>query len=108
MRKFNLYLLLFLISLFFPLDSSSQQDNVLKIGVASMITPVDTVKYYQEIIDYIGEQIYQPVQMVHRRTYAEMDGLLERGEVKEPGALQSVALRIILLMFFSSFQLFYE
>ena len=47
-----------------------------------MITPVDAVTYYQEIIDYIGEQIKQPVQMVHRRTYEEMDSLLERGEVK--------------------------
>jgi phosphonate transport system substrate-binding protein len=47
-----------------------------------MITPVDAVKYYQEIIDYIGEQIKQPVQMIHRRTYEEMDSLLERGEVK--------------------------
>jgi len=56
--------------------------EVIKIGVASMITPVDAVKYYQEIVDYIGEQINQPVQMVHRRTYEEMDSLLERGEVK--------------------------
>jgi len=47
-----------------------------------MITPVDTVKYYQEIIDYIGARIGQPVRMVHRRTYEEMDGLLERGEVQ--------------------------
>ena len=57
------------------------QQKSLKIGVSSMITPVDTVKYYQEVIDYIGEQIKQPVQMVHRRTYEEMDVLLERGEV---------------------------
>lgn len=54
----------------------------LKVGVASMITPVDAVKYYQEIIDYIGKEINYPVQMVHRRTYEEMDSLLERGEVK--------------------------
>ncbi len=54
----------------------------IKIGVASMITPVDAVKYYQDVIDYIGEQIGQPVQMVHRRTYDEMDFLLEKGEVK--------------------------
>ena len=47
-----------------------------------MITPVDAVRYYQEIIDYIGEQIRQPVQMVHRRTYDEMDKMLENGEVK--------------------------
>ncbi len=55
---------------------------IIKIGVASMVTPVDAVRYYQEIIDYIGEQIKRPVRMVQRRTYEEMDALLERGEVK--------------------------
>ncbi|MBI5418745.1 MAG: phosphate/phosphite/phosphonate ABC transporter substrate-binding protein [Deltaproteobacteria bacterium] len=63
------------------LRSAAQQEPI-RIGVSSMITPVDAVKYYQEIIDYIGGRIQQPVQMVHRRTYEEMDGLLERGEVK--------------------------
>ncbi len=65
-------------------DGKLQSGHVrpLKVGVASMITPVDTVKYYQEIIDYIGEKTGMPVQMVHRRTYEEMDALLERGEVK--------------------------
>jgi phosphonate transport system substrate-binding protein len=64
-----------------PLPSAAQQETI-RIGVASMITPVDTVKYYQEIIDYIGGRVGVPVQMVHRRTYDEMDRLLERGEVK--------------------------
>ncbi|MBF0459247.1 MAG: phosphate/phosphite/phosphonate ABC transporter substrate-binding protein [Nitrospirae bacterium] len=63
-------------------DSSAERNNVVKIGVASMTTPVETVKYYQDIIDYIGEQIKQPVQMVYRRTYGEMDTLLEKGEVQ--------------------------
>ncbi len=64
-----------------PPVSPAPQEPIL-IGVSSMITPVDTVKYYQEIIDYIGARIHRPVRMVHRRTYEEMDGLLERGEVK--------------------------
>jgi phosphonate transport system substrate-binding protein len=63
-----------------PLSPASREP--VRIGVSSMITPVDTAKYYQEIIDYIGARIRQPVRMVHRRTYEEMDGLLERGEVK--------------------------
>jgi phosphonate transport system substrate-binding protein len=84
MRKFNLKAFLFiaLILIFSPNSSSPQQDKAVKIGVASMITPVDAVKYYQDVIDYIGEKIGQPVEMVHRRTYKEMDSLLERGEVK--------------------------
>ncbi|MBF0465104.1 MAG: phosphate/phosphite/phosphonate ABC transporter substrate-binding protein [Nitrospirae bacterium] len=47
-----------------------------------MTTPVDAVKYYQDVIDYIGQQIKQPVQMVYRRTYSEMDSLLKKGEVE--------------------------
>lgn len=77
-----LSIMLLLFSLYSPSVTFAEKNNVLKIGVASMITPVDTVKYYQEIIDYIGEQIKQPVQMVHKRSYEEMDMLLERGEVK--------------------------
>lgn len=67
--------------LFFP-TGSALAAGVVKIGVASIITPVNTVKYYQDIIDYVGEEIGQPVQMVHRRTYEEMDELLEKGDVK--------------------------
>jgi phosphonate transport system substrate-binding protein len=77
-------LLLFFVSLL-PLlithNTFALPDKVVKIGVASMITPVNTVKYYQDIIDYVGEKIGQPAQMVHRRTYKEMDALLEKGDV---------------------------
>lgn len=65
-----------------PINSYPHQNNVIKIGVSSMITPVEAVKYYQDVIGFIGEQIKQPVMMVHRRTYDEMDSLLEKGEVK--------------------------
>lgn len=92
-RRIAALTLLFLSVVFFPLTTANSGNNEagsgkaiqqtpLKIGVASMITPVDAVKYYQDVIDYIGEQIGQPVQMVHRRTYDEMDSLLEKGEVK--------------------------
>lgn len=78
--------LLLIVVLFILLVGHTQPTHAaeppLKIGVASMITPVDAVKYYQDVIDYIGKEIGRPVQMVHRRTYEEMDALLERGEVK--------------------------
>lgn len=83
MRYLSLKALAFLFGSLILLSTAAMaRQEVIKIGVASMITPVDAVKYYQEIIDYIGEHINQPVQMVHRRTYEEMDALLERGEVK--------------------------
>lgn len=63
-----------------PLYSQNNQKPV-KIGVVSMITPVDTVKYYQEIIDYIADKIGMPVELVYRKSYDAMDRLLEKGEV---------------------------
>ncbi len=82
MKLFLSILFSFFVFFHSPADLFSKDDKILKIGVSSMITPLDAVKYYQEIIDYIGEEIKQPVQMVHRRTYEEMDRLLEKGEVK--------------------------
>jgi phosphonate transport system substrate-binding protein len=68
--------------LFLPLSSYAQSEKKpIRIGVASMITPVDAVKYYQEIVDYISEKLGEPVEMVLRRTYDEMDRMLEKGKV---------------------------
>ena len=80
-------LLLLLLTLAFvicnPSGTLAQPSGAIKIGVASMITPIDAVKYYQDVIDYIGEQIGRPVQMVHRKTYDEMDSLLEKRPLHE-------------------------
>ncbi len=57
-------------------------EETLKIGVAAMISPKETVKYYREIVEYISKKIGKPVEMVQRETYDEMDALLEKGEVK--------------------------
>jgi phosphonate transport system substrate-binding protein len=47
-----------------------------------MITPVDSVKYYQELIDYMSEKLGMPVEMVYRKSYDEMDKMLENREVE--------------------------
>ncbi len=60
---------------------SQNNQTPLRIGVVSMITPVDTVKYYQEIIDYIAAGLDVPVEMVYKKTYDEMDKMLEKGDV---------------------------
>ena len=59
----------------------SASDKPLRIGIASMITPVDTVRYYQDIVDYISEKLHMPAEMVNRKTYAEMDNLLKHEKV---------------------------
>jgi phosphonate transport system substrate-binding protein len=46
-----------------------------------MITPVSAVKYYQQVVDYLGKKLNLPAIMVHRTTYDEIDILLEEGKV---------------------------
>jgi ABC-type phosphate/phosphonate transport system substrate-binding protein len=51
--------------------------TTIKVGVASMITPVSAVKYYQQVVDYLGGKLGMPAEMVHRTTYDEIDVMLE-------------------------------
>ncbi|MDA8090289.1 MAG: phosphate/phosphite/phosphonate ABC transporter substrate-binding protein [Nitrospiraceae bacterium] len=92
-RRKRIDLLVLLLVLFFsiPLQNSSMaalavtqkavQKLPLRIGIASMITPVGTVRYYQDIVDYLGKKLGMPVRMVYRTDYADMDRLLEKGNV---------------------------
>lgn len=56
-------------------------DKRIKIGVASMVTPISAVKYYQAIIDYLAEKLGEPIEMVHRTTYDEIDRMLEENRL---------------------------
>jgi phosphonate transport system substrate-binding protein len=96
MQRRGIFFIIFVFIFFLPgslQDSHAlQQENVqgkkqdskqpIRIGVASMISPVDAVKYYQDIIDYLAENLEMPVKMVNRKTYDEMDRLIEKGEVE--------------------------
>jgi phosphonate transport system substrate-binding protein len=46
-----------------------------------MISPRETLEVYGEIVDYIGQKLGRPTQLIQRRTYAEVNHLLETGEV---------------------------
>ena len=61
--------------------TSALSQTPLRAGVASMITPVSAVKYYQQVVDYIGTKLGVPAEMVHRTTYDEIDVLLENNAV---------------------------
>ncbi len=76
--------LLIAFTLFFSLSPSSQlhaSEETLRAGVASMITPVSAVKYYQQVVEYIGDKLGRSAEMVHRTTYDEIDVMLEKSEI---------------------------
>ena len=53
----------------------------LKIAVSAMISPEETLVYYEDLLDYISEKTNRPVELVQRETYAEINELLELQEL---------------------------
>ncbi|MFV0665821.1 phosphate/phosphite/phosphonate ABC transporter substrate-binding protein [Denitromonas sp.] len=81
MRFFTFFSTIFLILICGTPPGAEIPPASIRAGVASMITPVSAVKYYQQIVDYLGAKLEVPAEMVHRTTYDEIDSLLEEGQV---------------------------
>lgn len=101
-RKFLLYFIIFLIILLVAcaptqaqpvagyVDLSKRQplptvENSgplpLRVAVAAVISPQGTIESYTALLNYLGEQLGRPVVLVQRRTYSEVNDLVEQGEV---------------------------
>jgi len=81
MKKITGFVVIIFILLYISLLQGKDIQKPIRIGVASMITPIETVKYYQDLVEYVSKKMDVPVEMIHRRTYEEMDRMLEKGEV---------------------------
>lgn len=53
----------------------------LRVAVAAIISPKGTVDSYGLLLDYLGEALDRPVELVQRRTYGEVNDLVQSGEV---------------------------
>ena len=53
----------------------------LRVAVAAIISPRGTVDSYGSLLVYLEEQLNRPVELVQRRTYAEVNELVRTGEV---------------------------
>ncbi len=76
MKSIKILLTLLYASLLFSAGTAKAQTSI-QVGVASMITPVSAVKYYQQVVEYLGDKLGLPSEMVHRTTYDEIDVMLE-------------------------------
>ncbi|MFN2352892.1 MAG: phosphate/phosphite/phosphonate ABC transporter substrate-binding protein [Desulfopila sp.] len=75
----RLYVTMVALLLFLP--SICHGQTTLRAGVASMITPVSAVRYYQQVVKYLGQKMGMQAEMVHRTTYDEIDIMLEEEAV---------------------------
>lgn len=53
----------------------------LKVAVGAMVSPKETFIHYRQLIEYLGQKIARPVELVQRKTYQEINQLLGRGEI---------------------------
>lgn len=56
-------------------------EEVVKIAVSAMISPKNTLSVYSDILNYIGEKMGKKVELVQRKTYAEVNELVKNKEV---------------------------
>jgi phosphonate transport system substrate-binding protein len=53
----------------------------LRIAVAAMFSPEETLSVYQELMDYIANKLGRPVELKQRRTYQEVNDMLGTGKL---------------------------
>lgn len=63
--------------------SATKQDlrPVLRVAVAAMISPKPTRQYYEALLRSIGDRLGRRVEFLQRRTYAEVNELLETKQI---------------------------
>lgn len=49
----------------------------LRVAIAGVISPIETLKTYERLVSYIGQELHQSVEIVQRRTYAEINDLVK-------------------------------
>lgn len=53
----------------------------LRVAVAAMISPKETFSYYQELLDFIGKNLGVSIQLIQRKTYAEVNELFPKRQI---------------------------
>jgi len=59
----------------------SNSENIYKAAISAMISPKETFVNYKELIDYLEIKINHKIELVQRKTYQEVNNLIESGEL---------------------------
>jgi len=64
-----------------PKAEMTTQGTVLRVAVASMLSPRETEMLYRELLDYIGKRARLDIALFQRKTYREVNDLFSRKEM---------------------------
>lgn len=62
-------------------EAPATEVKPLRVAVAAIISPQGTVDSYTPLLNYLSQKLERPVQLVQRRTYAEVNELIKTGDV---------------------------
>ena len=62
-------------------SAASVSDDVLRIAVAPVYSPRQSLALYQDLAVYLGEKLNRPAQLVQGKTYDEINNLVREGTV---------------------------
>ncbi|MFQ5421346.1 MAG: phosphate/phosphite/phosphonate ABC transporter substrate-binding protein [Anaerolineae bacterium] len=62
-------------------DTAASDVKPLRVAVAAIISPKGTVDSYSPLLNYLSLELRRPVELVQRRTYAEVNELVKNGSV---------------------------
>jgi len=58
-----------------------ENDTAVKVAIASVVSPKESYAYYEEMIQYISQTLGGPVKTVQRRSYQEINQLIQNNEI---------------------------
>jgi len=56
-------------------ESRYDENTGLRVAVAAIVSPKETVVHYRELLDYLGRNLERSVFLIQRKTYGEIDEL---------------------------------
>jgi len=62
-------------------STSVDSEKTIKIAISAIVSPEESLKYYQEMLDYISSKIDVKVKLIQRKTYQEVNDLLQQNKV---------------------------
>jgi phosphonate transport system substrate-binding protein len=60
------------------LSVAENNSRLLRVAVAAMVSPKETLIYYEELLQYIGNQINYDINLIQRKTYSEVNELFPK------------------------------
>ena len=63
-----------------PGDQASRHPS-LRVAVAAMVSPKETFDLYRQLLQYLSRRVGKDLEFVQRQTYAEINDLLQRGDI---------------------------